>query len=180
MGARFYNQGTGRFTQRDPIGYKGGLNLYSYAFNNPLYFIDPFGLAFMSDARCAELFRKIQALTKDVELHIDYVEHPLYPNSDLHYGHIKELKQKQSGLKDLMNTYNKQCKCRDPKRMGIDGNLKESVEKSANTALDYNFGLFEPILFPFFPTLDPLLVPVPMPVFPSIPVIPPIPIPLPI
>jgi len=33
-----------RFLQPDPIGYAGGLNLYTYVGNNPLNWIDPFGL----------------------------------------------------------------------------------------------------------------------------------------
>jgi RHS repeat-associated protein len=41
---RFYDPATGRFTQEDPIGFNGGINLYGYAGNNPASFTDPFGL----------------------------------------------------------------------------------------------------------------------------------------
>jgi RHS repeat-associated protein len=41
---RYYDQNTGRWTQEDPIGLEGGLNLYTYAGNNPPMFTDPFGL----------------------------------------------------------------------------------------------------------------------------------------
>ncbi|MBA5806704.1 RHS repeat protein [Morganella morganii] len=40
---RYYAPDTGRFTQQDPIGLMGGLNLYQYA-PNPLGWIDPWGL----------------------------------------------------------------------------------------------------------------------------------------
>jgi RHS repeat-associated protein len=41
---RYYDQQTGRFTQEDPIGIAGGVNLYAYAGNNPVVYTDPFGL----------------------------------------------------------------------------------------------------------------------------------------
>jgi len=37
-------QDMGRFTQQDPIGLAGGLNLYGYAGSDPINFSDPFGL----------------------------------------------------------------------------------------------------------------------------------------
>jgi len=41
---RWYNPSWGRYTQSDPLGLKGGLNLFRYAYGNPLRFIDPMGL----------------------------------------------------------------------------------------------------------------------------------------
>ena len=43
MQNRFYDANTGRFIQRDPISFAGGLNLYVYAGNNPINAIDPSG-----------------------------------------------------------------------------------------------------------------------------------------
>lgn len=41
---RYYDPKTGRFTQEDPIGLAGGLNLYGFANGDPVNFSDPFGL----------------------------------------------------------------------------------------------------------------------------------------
>jgi RHS repeat-associated protein len=44
MRNRYYDPTTGTFTQPDPIGLGGGLNLYGYANGDPVNFFDPFGL----------------------------------------------------------------------------------------------------------------------------------------
>ncbi|WP_437432939.1 RHS repeat domain-containing protein, partial [Yokenella regensburgei] len=47
---RYYDPECGRFTQPDPIGLAGGINLYQYG-PNPLNWIDPLGLKCWSSAR---------------------------------------------------------------------------------------------------------------------------------
>jgi len=43
--ARMYSFHLGRFLQPDPIGYAADLNLYRYCGNNPVNWVDPWGLA---------------------------------------------------------------------------------------------------------------------------------------
>lgn len=41
---RYYDPDTGRYLTPDPIGLAGGINLYSYSYQNPVNYIDPLGL----------------------------------------------------------------------------------------------------------------------------------------
>ncbi len=50
--ARYYNPNIGRFISEDPLGFKGGINVYSYAENNPITHTDPLGLASCKQPPC--------------------------------------------------------------------------------------------------------------------------------
>jgi uncharacterized protein RhaS with RHS repeats len=45
MRNRYYDPATGQFTQPDPIGIAGGLNVYGFAAGDPVSFGDPYGLS---------------------------------------------------------------------------------------------------------------------------------------
>jgi uncharacterized protein RhaS with RHS repeats len=51
MRNRYYDPKTGRFTQEDPIGLAGGLNLYGFADGGPASYRDPYGLSACPYAR---------------------------------------------------------------------------------------------------------------------------------
>lgn len=51
---RYYDPASGQFTQEDPIGIAGGLNLYGYAGGDPINFSDAFGLSKCDDIEDAE------------------------------------------------------------------------------------------------------------------------------
>jgi RHS repeat-associated protein len=46
---RYYDPDIGRFVSKDPIGLQGGVNVYQYA-PNPVQWVDPLGLATVSNA----------------------------------------------------------------------------------------------------------------------------------
>jgi RHS repeat-associated protein len=75
FGARDYDAETGRWLSKDPIGFKGGsTNLYTYAGNDPINAIDPYGLRVKdktggripAEVRYSPLFNDLDRL-KDVE-----------------------------------------------------------------------------------------------------------------
>jgi RHS repeat-associated protein len=62
---RYYDPGVGRFISQDPIGLRGGSNLFAYV-QNPMGWVDPFGLnkkctSCSGEGECCDAAKKAEA-----------------------------------------------------------------------------------------------------------------------
>jgi len=67
MRNRYYNPQTGTFTQPDPIGIAGGLNVYGFAAGDPVSYGDPYGLCPPPSACIAKVKEAAQRVVEFVE-----------------------------------------------------------------------------------------------------------------
>jgi RHS repeat-associated protein len=56
-GYRYYAPAIGRCLDRDPLGEAGGINLYGFAPNNPVNYLDPLGLSYLNDNSSTNLLK---------------------------------------------------------------------------------------------------------------------------
>lgn len=68
FGKRWYDTHHGRFINRDPIGEKGGINLYAFLANNPLGGYELLGMGFLS-----KLWKKIKGFFKKIKKFVSSV-----------------------------------------------------------------------------------------------------------
>lgn len=83
FGARDYDPEIGRWTTKDPIGFAGGLNHYTYVSGNPIMYFDASGLAEQSDnsvypasMECSFVKDCMNAWQDDTSSHIGPGERP--------------------------------------------------------------------------------------------------------
>ena len=90
---RTYDPSIGRYISADPIGQLGGTNVYSYASNSPLFWIDPWGLLSYLVSRPAGIGGGI-AHHNFVVTNANYIGdpkatvHSFGQNSDLNMGNV--------------------------------------------------------------------------------------------
>ncbi|WP_230684593.1 RHS repeat-associated core domain-containing protein [Burkholderia cepacia] len=131
---RYYDPGTGRFVSKDPIGLRGGLNVYAYA-SNPIEWVDPLGLSpcdCLTKTECKLLLAKIylKALgqkkadgSRGLQERIDHLKEDTYKLYDFapkmgdkrdygalagkgtYEGHVKAAQQLQSGLRQNIKDF---------------------------------------------------------------------------
>ncbi len=80
--ARYYPSDTGRFITVDPIGFIGGLNLYAYVGNNPMNWIDPFGLTQEDVDRAKEVLKEFYPEYYNEEAEVSFDDFNELPPGD--------------------------------------------------------------------------------------------------
>ena len=105
---RFYDQGTGRWTQEDPIGLVGGTNLYGFVGNNPVVYTDPFGLS-----KCGEIFERLKNKTKLLRNEWNKAQRA-HGRKQFNRGHWLQLTGLRDGVDTELKEYEREG-CKDKK-----------------------------------------------------------------
>ena len=130
---RWYRAGWGRYTQADPIGLRGGINVFAYVEDLPTGQIDPMGLSKSSedpeDMDCCQLHKLIEENSRELkrkaweERDIQYrLRNGIFERSNLsnmfqYWRHWREFNKIQRRLKDLLDEYNgRPCQPEIPKQ----------------------------------------------------------------
>jgi RHS repeat-associated protein len=122
---RWYAPSLQRWLNRDPINETGGINLYEFVYNEPVYSYDPKGLFPPSNPTCQNLKKKIENIEKAIERMKNNLDNdPLKlpencPGDDKNpslsrQGHRNELKKYEDNLKKKQKLYDDDCSDPEP------------------------------------------------------------------
>lgn len=103
---RYYDPGSGQFTQMDPIGIAGGANVYGFAAGDPVNFVDPFGLS-----PCSDLVAEIARLKSMVHTTFKNYMH-WHRRGASNEGHWQAFHNYRNGLSNRIDSYDRD-KCDD-------------------------------------------------------------------
>lgn len=105
---RWYRAGWGRYTQADPMGLDGEINLYQYARSRPITWTDRFGLTSHDcqehAERCRAIEQQIKRVSKALKRLLDNERDPTsYARSAFNYwrlynGHLEQYANRQREL----------------------------------------------------------------------------------
>jgi RHS repeat-associated protein len=127
---RWYRTGFGRYTQADPVGLNGGVNLYQYTRSNPTTWTDRFGLT-TGDCqehadRCSAIEKQIKSVSKKLKRLLDNELDPRsYAPSAFDYwdrygGHLEQYANRQRELDRLRKRWNdERCDGDPPNYFGM-------------------------------------------------------------
>jgi RHS repeat-associated protein len=103
---RYYDPQTGRFTQEDPIGLAGGLNLYGFANGDVVNYSDPFGLKTCAE-RVADLRTRVARIRQRTEEYLDAFQRGIADQD-----HLDQLEGERQGFNNDMDAYHR-AGCKD-------------------------------------------------------------------
>ncbi|MEW6711900.1 MAG: RHS repeat-associated core domain-containing protein, partial [Candidatus Riflebacteria bacterium] len=87
---RYYSPALGRFVSKDPISFSGGNNLYRYADNNPMLFVDPEG-KFSIDPAVIAVYPDLNNEIADLQM----ILNKIMKNSNLKASFMSYIKSKE-------------------------------------------------------------------------------------
>jgi RHS repeat-associated protein len=102
---RDYNPMIGRYIEADPIGQKGGLNLFAYAEDSPINWVDPLGLS------CVKIWTTVTGSEFHIWDTIWRLEGTSVISADLHMGVCQYSKIQEGWLKEYLTTTYLCCEC---------------------------------------------------------------------